>query len=181
MRLPRRALLLLGLLGLLTGLFAMHGLAPAAGTDILAAGPHQHPAALLATAGPAHRPADAPVDGPVDGLAPGHGLAAANAARTVTDQRMPDGARPDEAMSASSGAPAPGHGGHGSHLEGLCLAVLAGGAAFLLVIALLGGRGSGAAARESLRRLGAVAPGLTRALAPGLGPPDLARLCVLRI
>ena len=168
MRLLRRALFLLGLLGLLTGLFAMHGLAPAGGTDVLAAGPHQHPAAPLAIPGPAHGPA--------------HGLAAADVDPTVTGHRMPGHAMPVEAMpveamSASSGAPALGHGGHGSHLDGLCLAVLAGGAVYLLALALLGGRVPGAAVRASLRAARAQASALLSALRP----PELVRLCVLRI
>jgi hypothetical protein len=155
MRLLRRALLLLGLLA---GIAAMHGLAPAAGTDVLASGPHQHPEALFAMADP------------------GHGLAAVTADPAGMDGEMPGWAVPVSSGSPSSGAPAPGHGGHGSHLEGLCLAVLAGGIALLLCLVFLGRRGPGATAQALLRRLGAA-----RALPVALRPPDLARLCVLRI
>lgn len=170
MRLLRRALLLLGLLA---GLFAMHGLAPAAGTDVLASGPHPHPQTQLAMAGR------------------GHGLAASNADPAVTDGEMPGRAMPapsgitsSDTLSSgvlspavlSSGAPAPGHGGHGSHLDGLCLAVLAGGIAVLLIVlVVLGRRGPGAAAQALPRRLG------VRAMPVVLRPPDLSRLCVLRI
>lgn len=157
MRLLRRAMLLLGLLA---GLVAMHGLAPAAGTDVLAAGPHQHPEALLA-AGPAH------AAGP------------ALSAPAVTDEGMPGGAMRGEAMPAWSGSPSPGHGGHGSHLDGLCLAVLATSVAFLLALALpalLDRRRSGSAVPVLLHRLGHAGTPV-----PPLRPPDLTRLCVLRI
>lgn len=159
MRVLRRALLLLGVLA---GLFAMHGLAPAAGTDVLAAGPHPHPAVQLA-AGPAHDPAAAPSD------------------LSVIGQLMPGGAMPIamqvEAMpGSSSGSPAPGHGGHGSHLDGLCLAVLAGAAMFMLALALLGRRHLSAAAPAVGHRLRHA-----RAVTLPPWPPDLARLCVLRI
>lgn len=150
MRVLRRALLLLGLLG---GLLAMHGLAPAGGTDVLAAGPHEHPATLFAPAGPEHV------------------LAAANSNPAVPDEGMPG-----HMMPASSGTPSPGHHDHGSHLDGLCLAVLAGGVAFLLILAVLGRRGIG-------RTPQALVPGLghARALMSPLRPPDLTRLCVLRV
>lgn len=159
MRLLRRALLLLGLLA---GLFAMHGLAPAAGTDVLASGPHQHPEAQFAMADP------------------GHGLAAATADLAVMDRGISGRAMPASSGIPSSGAPAPGHGGHGSHLDGLCLAVLAGGIAggiaLLLCLVVLGRRSPGATAQTLLRRLRAA-----RAMPVVLRPPDLARLCVLRI
>lgn len=158
MGLLRRALLLLGLLA---GLFAMHGLAPAAGTDVLAAGPHQHPEALLA-AGPAH------------------GGTAALSAPAVTDEGMPGHAMPGEAMPPWSGSPSPDHGGHGgSHLDGLCLAVLASSVAFLLalaLLALLGRRRSGSTVQALLHRLGHAGTPVSP-----LRLPDPARLCVLRI
>ena len=117
----------------------MHGLAPAAGTDVLASGPHQHPEAQLALAGL------------------GHGLAAASADPAfvdggISDQAMPASSGITLSGASSSGAPAPGHGGHGSRLEGLCLAVLVGGIAVLCLV-VLGRRGPGTAAQALLRRL----------------------------
>lgn len=172
MRLLRRALLLLGLLA---GLFAMHGLAPAAGTDVLAAGPHQHPVALLAAgptdAGTAALSAPAVTD---QGM-PGEAMRG----EAMPGGAMPGGAMRGEAMPARSGSPSPGHGGHGSHLDGLCLAVLASSVAFLLALALpalLGRRGSGSAVPAVLHRLGHAGTSVSP-----LRPPDLARLCVLRI
>lgn len=160
MRLLRRALLLLGLLA---GLLAMHGPAPAAGTDVLAAGPHQHPKTLLAAS-------------PALPAGPAHGRTGALFAPAITDEGMPGEAMPGEAMPAWSGSPSPGHGGHGAHLDGLCLAVLASGVAFLLALAVLGRRGSDSTAQALPHRLGhADTP-----VSP-LRPPDLARLCVLRI
>jgi len=90
---------------------------------------------------------------------------------------MPGEVMPGEAMPAWSGSPSPGHGGHGgSHLDGLCLAVLASSVVFLLALAVLGRRGSGSTAQALPHRLGhADTP-----VSP-LRPPDLARLCVLRI
>lgn len=151
MRVLRRALLLLGLLA---GLLAMHGLAPTGGTDVLAVGPHQHPATLFAPAGPAHD---------TDGLTAANGM--------VSGEPMPG-----EAMPASSGTPTSGHHDHGSHLDGLCLAVLGGGVAFLLALAVHGWRGIGRTPHALVPLLGHA-----RALASPLRPPDLTRLCVLRV
>lgn len=174
-RLLRRALLLLGVLA---GLFAMHCLAPAAGTDVLASGPHQHPQAQFAMAGLGHGPAAATADpAATGGEMPGRAMPAPSgspSSSALSSAALSSGV--SSSGVSSSGAPAPGHGGHGSHLEGLCLAVLAGGIAVLMWLVVLGRRGPGAAAQTLLRRLRA-----DRALPVVLRPPDLTRLCVLRI
>ena len=147
MRSLRRALLLLGLL---SGLLAMHGLAPSGGTDVLATGPHPHPAALFDPADPMSGVAADPVSAavPTDG---------------------PDDAVPGAASLA--GSPQRRHDGHGAHLDGMCLGVLL----VLLTLALADTAGRNMpAATGLLRRCGPTATAIAR-------PPDLSRLCLLRI
>lgn len=178
-RVLRRAL---PLLGVLAGLFAMHGLAPGGSTGALAAGPQPRPAALLTAAG-MHGLTSTPTDvTPAAASDPAvtDGGAAVQAALDATAMPdLPGMAVPAQAAMASSGSPSPGHGGHGSHVDGQCLAVLTSGIVLFLALAVLsvvGRPGSRARTDAPLGRLG-------RLLAAALPrrSPDLSRLCVLRI